>query len=118
MANNWTYMYNSTLTMSDPSQYYNSTVHEHTLDALQYYTVLFKVVSVTIAVVIFLVGFLGNVLVVVVVLQTKSMHTPTNCYLISLSVADCLVLLSATLPAVPEPFYQVSFFIFTGCLVV
>ncbi|XP_021358028.1 thyrotropin-releasing hormone receptor-like [Mizuhopecten yessoensis] len=36
------------------------------------------------------------------------MHTPTNCYLLSLSVADCLVLLSATLPAVPEPFFQVN----------
>jgi len=73
-----------------------------------YYTILFKIVSVTINLIIFIVGFIGNILVVVVVCRTKSMHTPTNCYLISLSVADCLVLLSATLPAVPEPFYQVD----------
>ncbi|XP_069114462.1 thyrotropin-releasing hormone receptor-like [Argopecten irradians] len=72
------------------------------------YTLLFKTVSVTIAIIIFIVGFVGNILVVLVVWRTKSMHTPTNCYLLSLSVADCLVLLSATLPAVPEPFYQVN----------
>lgn len=72
------------------------------------YTLLFKIVSVTIALIIFIVGFVGNILVVLVVSRTKSMHTTTNCYLLSLSVADCLVLLSATLPAVPEPFYQVN----------
>ncbi|KAL4234016.1 hypothetical protein ACF0H5_005670 [Mactra antiquata] len=36
------------------------------------------------------------------------MRTPTNCYLMSLAVADCLVLLSATLPAIPETFYQIN----------
>lgn len=43
----------------------------------------------------FIVGVFGNVMVVLVVLQTRSMHTPTNCYLVSLSVADLMVLLSS-----------------------
>ncbi|OQR69995.1 thyrotropin-releasing hormone receptor-like, partial [Tropilaelaps mercedesae] len=34
-------------------------------------------------------------MVVAVVAQTRSMRTPTNCYLVSLSVADLMVLLSA-----------------------
>ncbi|XP_055955658.1 thyrotropin-releasing hormone receptor [Patella vulgata] len=36
------------------------------------------------------------------------MHTPTNCYLLSLAVADVIVLLSATLPSIPEPFFQID----------
>ncbi len=46
----------------------------------------------------------GNFMVVIVVLRTRSMHTPTNCYLVSLSVADVLVLLAATLPTIAEYF--------------
>lgn len=70
------------------------------------YPLLYQVISVIIGVVIFLVGMLGNILVIVVVCRTKCMLTPTNCYLLSLSVADCLVLLSATLPSIPEPFFH------------
>ncbi|XP_003740875.2 thyrotropin-releasing hormone receptor-like [Galendromus occidentalis] len=44
---------------------------------------------------IFVIGVLGNVMVVLVVLQTRSMHTPTNCYLVSLSLADLMVLISS-----------------------
>lgn len=40
-------------------------------------------------------GVLGNLMVVVVVIRTRSMKTPTNCYLVSLSIADLMVLLSA-----------------------
>ena len=45
--------------------------------------------------IILLVGVVGNALVVLVVWRNASMHTPTNCYLVSLAVADFLVLLAA-----------------------
>lgn len=44
---------------------------------------------------ILVIGVAGNAMVVAVVAQTRSMRTPTNCYLVSLSVADLIVLLSA-----------------------
>lgn len=87
-----------------------STFQENSSDVSLYppsdYPFQYQVISVIIGIVIFLVGMLGNILVIVVVCRTKCMHTPTNCYLLSLSVADCLVLLSATLPSIPEPFFH------------
>ncbi|XP_055328178.1 thyrotropin-releasing hormone receptor-like isoform X2 [Paramacrobiotus metropolitanus] len=41
---------------------------------------------------IFLLGVAGNILVVIVVRRTKSMHVPTYCYLESLAIADLLVI--------------------------
>ena len=78
------------------------------LDPAQQYTDLYRVCAVIINVFIFITGMFGNVLVIVVVVQTRSMHTPTNCYLLSLAIADCSVLLSATLPAIPETFFQID----------
>ena len=37
----------------------------------------------------------GNVLVCLVVHKTRSMHTTTNCYLVSLAVADTITLLAS-----------------------
>lgn len=48
------------------------------------------------------VGIAGNIMVVLVVLRTKHMVTPTNCYLVSLAVADLIVLLAAGLPNISE----------------
>ncbi|KAJ8303075.1 hypothetical protein KUTeg_019471 [Tegillarca granosa] len=79
-----------------------------TITNVIYYALLFKVVSVLVSSIIFIVGLIGNILVVIVVCRTKNMHTPTNCYLISLAVADSIVLISATLPSVPEPFFEVN----------
>ncbi|XP_077371365.1 thyrotropin-releasing hormone receptor [Festucalex cinctus] len=61
------------------------------------------------------VGIAGNVMVVLVVLRTKHMVTPTNCYLVSLAVADLIVLLTAGLPNISD---VVAFWIYgyTGCL--
>ena len=44
---------------------------------------------------ILLAGVLGNVMVVVTVRGTKSLHTTTNCYLVSLALADLITLLSS-----------------------
>ncbi|XP_060596869.1 thyrotropin-releasing hormone receptor-like [Ruditapes philippinarum] len=72
------------------------------------YSSLYRIISLTINIILFLVGIVGNILVVIVVIRTRSMRTPTNCYLMSLAIADCLVLMSATLPAIPETFYQIN----------
>ncbi|XP_013403724.1 thyrotropin-releasing hormone receptor-like [Lingula anatina] len=65
-----------------------------------------KVISITLGFLIFLVGILGNVLVIWVVTRTKTMHSTTNCYLVSLAAADCIVLLTATLPFTLGQFYK------------
>ena len=69
-----------------------------------YYSLPYRVVGCLFVSIIFLTGMVGNVMVVIVVSRTRSMHTPTNCYLVSLAVADILVLLSATLPTISEYF--------------
>ncbi|XP_041376736.1 thyrotropin-releasing hormone receptor-like [Gigantopelta aegis] len=73
-----------------------------------YYSTLFRWIAASLGAIIFIVGVAGNVLVVLVISQTKFMHTTTNCYLVSLAIADCIVLLSATLPSIPEPFFQID----------
>ena len=37
----------------------------------------------------------GNLMVVVTVRATKSLHTTTNCYLVSLALADLITLVSS-----------------------
>ena len=44
---------------------------------------------------IFMVGVMGNLMVVLTVKGTKSLHTTTNCYLVSLALADLVTLLSS-----------------------
>ncbi|ESO91015.1 hypothetical protein LOTGIDRAFT_122499 [Lottia gigantea] len=83
-------------------------MENHTLLRPTHYSTSFQLIAATISAIIFIVGLIGNVLVVIVIARTRSMHTPTNCYLLSLAVADILVLLSATLPAIPEPFFQID----------
>ncbi|XP_064641242.1 thyrotropin-releasing hormone receptor-like [Lineus longissimus] len=63
-------------------------------------TTPYRIISCFFYSVIFLVGFVGNVMVVIVVSKIRVMRTPTNCYLVSLGVADILVLVSACLPQV------------------
>ncbi|KAK6174352.1 hypothetical protein SNE40_017647 [Patella caerulea] len=52
--------------------------------------------------VILLVGVVGNILVILVVFKVKDMRTPMNFYLVSLSVADLLVLLICQPSALAE----------------
>jgi hypothetical protein len=44
-------------------------------------------------VLLFVSGVVGNVVLCVVILRNRSMHTATNCYLFSLAVSDLTVLL-------------------------
>lgn len=74
-----------------------------------------QAVTIFLTVVICLVGIGGNMMVVLVVLRTKHMVTPTNCYLVSLAAADLMVLVAAGLPNISD---VVSSWIYgyTGCL--
>ncbi|XP_052642347.1 thyrotropin-releasing hormone receptor-like [Harpia harpyja] len=74
-----------------------------------------QVVTILLVLLICGVGIAGNVMVVLVVLRTKHMVTPTNCYLVSLAVADLIVLLAAGLPNISE---VVASWVYgyTGCL--
>ena len=62
------------------------------------YSIEYKVASIFLVSLICGVGIVGNVMVIMVVLTTKHMRTPTNCYLVSLAVADLMVLTAAGLP--------------------
>ncbi|TNM86691.1 hypothetical protein fugu_006921 [Takifugu bimaculatus] len=74
-----------------------------------------QVVTIFLTVLICVVGIGGNIMVVLVVLRTKHMVTPTNCYLVSLAAADLIVLVAAGLPNISD---VVAFWIYgyTGCL--
>ncbi|NWW72274.1 TRFR protein, partial [Climacteris rufus] len=61
-----------------------------------------QVVTILLVLLICGVGIAGNAMVVLVVLRTRHMVTPTNCYLVSLAVADLIVLLAAGLPNISE----------------
>lgn len=63
---------------------------------------VYRVVGGVLVTVIFAVGLVGNVMVVVVVWRAPSMHTPTNYYLVSLALADIILLISAPLPTIVE----------------
>jgi len=83
----------------------------------QYYDPLYKIVGFLFVSVIFCVGLVGNLMVIIVVWRTRSMRTPTNCYLVSLAVADILLLVSAPLPTLIEFFLIVRQSVFgaVGC---
>lgn len=51
------------------------------------------IVTLVLNVCIFCVGTFGNILVIIVVVRVREMRTPTNVFLLNLSVSDVLVLL-------------------------
>ena len=57
-----------------------------------YYSGLYGLIGTIFQSSIFLVGIAGNLLVVVMVKISKSLHTTTNCYLVSLAIADIVTL--------------------------
>lgn len=73
-----------------------------TLTDREYYNVWYRIVGSFFLSLIFAIGCTGNAMVVLVVWRCRSMHTPTNCYLVSLAVADLLLLFWATLPTLVE----------------
>lgn len=89
----------------------NGTLGVWTDSSLQY-----KVISSLLLVVICASGIVGNVMVILVVLTTKHMRTPTNCYLVSLAVADLMVLTAAGLPSITDSLSGSWLFGRYGCL--
>jgi hypothetical protein len=81
---------------------------EQLLPDPQYYSMPYRIIGCLIVSIIFIVGFVGNVMVVVVVLRTRCMHTPTNCYLVSLAIADILALVSGTIPTIVEYWLRID----------
>jgi thyrotropin-releasing hormone receptor len=64
-----------------------------------------------------LVCVVSNTMVVLVVVRSRHVVTPTNCYLVSLAAADLLVLLAAAVPTVTEATSaRVWIFGHAGCL--
>ncbi len=61
----------------------------------EYYSFNYAVVGTLFQSIIFVVGVLGNALVCLVVRRTRSMHSTTNCYLVSLAVADTITLVAS-----------------------
>ena len=61
----------------------------------EYFTQPYSFVGTFFQSIVLLVGLLGNILVCIVVFKTRSMRTTTNCYLVSLAVADTITLVSS-----------------------
>ncbi|XP_054856250.1 thyrotropin-releasing hormone receptor-like [Eublepharis macularius] len=80
-------------------------------DVLEY-----KALSVFLVLGVCGVGIVGNAMVVLVVTTTRDMRTPTNCYLVSLAVADLMVLVAAGLPNVTESLMGTWIYGYIGCL--
>ncbi|XP_019598195.2 thyrotropin-releasing hormone receptor isoform X2 [Rhinolophus sinicus] len=76
----------------------------------------YRMVSVFLVLLVCLVGIVGNAMVVLVVLPTRDMHTPTNCYLVSLALADLIVLVAAGLPNVSDSLAGQWVYGHAGCL--
>ncbi|XP_042348249.1 thyrotropin-releasing hormone receptor-like [Plectropomus leopardus] len=101
-------MENNTTVFQDTTQVLNRT--EIPLNPVEE-----QIITICLTLLICVVGIAGNIMVVLVVLRTKHMVTPTNCYLVSLAIADLIVLLAAGLPNISD---VVAFWIYgyTGCL--
>ncbi|KTF89356.1 hypothetical protein cypCar_00013884 [Cyprinus carpio] len=81
------------------------------------YSIEYKIASILLVILICGVGIVGNVMVIFVVLTTKHMRTPTNCYLVSLAVADLMVLTAAGLPNITESLFGGHWvYGYAGCL--
>lgn len=76
----------------------------------------YKVISVFLVLLVCTTGIVGNAMVVLVVLTSQDMHTPTNCYLVSLALADLIVLVAAGLPNVSDSLVGHWIYGHAGCL--
>lgn len=82
------------------------------LTSLPYYGMLYRVVGSVSVLITLCIGISGNLMVVILIIKWRSMHTPTNCYLLSLALADLIILLFACLPTLVEFHMPVDHFIF------
>lgn len=100
----------------------NSTYNETPIDPgpeyldPSYYSINYRIVGTVFQGIVFIVGVLGNIMVVIVVWQTRSMHTPTNCYLVSLSIADFMVLIASVPNEILAYYLLGKFHIFFLCI--
>ncbi|KAK6185598.1 hypothetical protein SNE40_007798 [Patella caerulea] len=69
-----------------------------------------SVTSTLLYVIIFIVGIIGNGLVITVVAINKDMRNSTNTFLVNLAVADLLVILICMPPALAEIFSKDQWF--------
>jgi len=70
--------------------------------AVRYHSATYRLVGTLFVGLIFVVGLIGNTLVVAVVVRVPEMRSPTNWYLVSLALADLVLLVSAPLPTLVE----------------
>uniref|UniRef100_A0A915CX01 Thyrotropin-releasing hormone receptor n=1 Tax=Ditylenchus dipsaci TaxID=166011 RepID=A0A915CX01_9BILA len=64
-------------------------------DEDEYWPTHIRLIMSVIFIVLSVVGIVGNILVVVVVKKVPGMITPTNCYLVSLAISDCMFFVAA-----------------------
>ncbi|KAF7655208.1 hypothetical protein LDENG_00059450 [Lucifuga dentata] len=76
----------------------------------------YKTISVFLVLLVCGMGIVGNIMVVLVVFTTRHMRTPTNCYLVSLAIADLTVLVAAGLPNISDSLMGTWVFGHAGCL--
>ncbi|KOX70895.1 Neuropeptides capa receptor [Melipona quadrifasciata] len=93
----------------------NVSLYENVSDELEYlekilgpkYLPLTLVMPVTLTyVIIFVTGFIGNVITCIVIWRNPTMQTPTNYYLFNLAVSDLLLLILGNLPFELSVFWQ------------
>ena len=68
---------------------------DYELGKVEYYSTLYKAVAFSLFLVVFVVGVVGNFAVIVCVLRSKALQTTTYVHLVSLAVADIILLLVA-----------------------
>ncbi|TRY58759.1 hypothetical protein DNTS_034589 [Danionella cerebrum] len=94
----------------------NFTHLNETLETWTGHSIEYKVIGALVVFLICALGMVGNVMVILVVLTTKHMRTPTNGYLVSLAVADLMVLIAAGLPSIADSVFGSWIFGHAGCL--
>lgn len=93
--------WNDTFVTTTSSELLNETYQDNNSTAgsvdnePQFYSPLYRIIGTFFQGIIFLVGVLGNAMVVYVVAKSKAMRSPTNCYLVSLAIADCITLIAS-----------------------
>jgi thyrotropin-releasing hormone receptor len=62
----------------------------------EYWPMDIRIIMTLIFTVLSIIGIFGNILVILVVFKVPGMRTPTNCYLVSLALSDCIFFLATS----------------------